>query len=177
MSIELYVVIILILAIPALIFWKTVWFISDRLFAPWVPSRFCDLERIAVLLDLSKDDKFVELGSGDGRLIAHLSRVGSGHLLGIEINPLLYLWASIKAVKNKAKFKCKSLFMENLTEADAVFFFGINNRSMYKLKRKLLDELKPGSRIVSYAFPIPGLAPASVSRPTDRDLPIYLYVV
>jgi hypothetical protein len=44
-----------------------------------------------------------------------------------------------------------------------------------KLKDKFQKELKPGARIVSYIFPIEGIKPNIISKPKEKELPIYLY--
>jgi hypothetical protein len=40
---------------------------------------------------------------------------------------------------------------------------------------KLAHELKSGARVISYSFTIPGWEPAEASKPTKKDLPVYLY--
>ena len=46
-----------------------------------------------------------------------------------------------------------------------------------KLKYKLEKELKPGTRVISYAFPIEGWQPKLISKPKPTEVTIYLYKI
>jgi SAM-dependent methyltransferase len=149
--------------------------------APWVPTRKKDLQRICELANLQTGENFYDLGCGDGRLVFYTAKNCQANSVGIELALPFYLYCQIRKWLDKNKnvqFKFKNLFYENLTNADVIFIFAAYSEKITdKLKTKLKTELKPGSRIISYVFPITGWNPKIVSKPTNKDLPIYLYTL
>ncbi|MDO8499958.1 MAG: hypothetical protein Q7S66_04895 [bacterium] len=144
--------------------------------APWVPSRKRDLERIFKLANGRPGEVFYDLGSGNGQLIFHADKLGY-RAVGLEISWPLFLYSKIKqtiiGAKN-TKIKLRNLFKENLGDADVVFIFGMP-RVARQLQDKLLKELKPGARVISYAFSFPDWQPETVSKPDKKELTIFLY--
>ncbi len=99
--------------------------------------------------------------------------------IGIELALPFYLYCLIRKWLNKdksAQFKFKNLYNENLADADVLFIFAAYPEKIVdKLKMKFKTELKPGARIIFYVFPIPDWPATKISKPSDDDLPIYLY--
>lgn len=149
-------------------------------FAPWVPSRGRDLARIFKLADLRAGQVFYDLGCGDGKVVACAADNYKVKAIGLEISLALYLICRLRqAFKPGAeiKFKFKNLFKENLSSADVVYFFGVPWTVSGKLLAKLKQELRPGAKVISYSFKLDGWTPKIIDKPTENDLPIYLYVV
>ncbi|MBU0546035.1 class I SAM-dependent methyltransferase [Patescibacteria group bacterium] len=147
-------------------------------FAPWVPARKKDVARIFALSDLKSNEVFYDLGCGDGRMIFFAAKNYGAKAIGLEIGLPLYAFCRLKQMfgeKTNAIIKFKNLFKENLGEADVVYFFGMPEKIKNKLAEKLKKEMKSGSRIISYAFHVPGLSPFAVDKPTKDEISIYLY--
>lgn len=145
--------------------------------APFVPARKDDLPRILALAELKAGEKFYDLGSGNGRVAIYMAKNSLGQAVGIEAAWPLYIvsrWRQIFAPANKVKFYWANLFKVNLSQADAVYFFGMPAAIKNKLRQKLASELKPGTRVISYAFPVDGWAADKVSEGKGR-VTIYLY--
>ena len=53
----------------------------------YTPTSYSDIFRLLRIVDLAKDDVFVDLGSGLGRAVFAASRLGAGRSIGIEIVP------------------------------------------------------------------------------------------
>ena len=54
--------------------------------APWVPTKSADIKRLIGLLHLKKDQKFLEIGCGDGRVSYSVAKAFPGaKITGIEI--------------------------------------------------------------------------------------------
>ncbi len=71
---------------------------------------------------------------------------------------------------------CSDFWKTCLGEADVVFCYLFPD-VMNRVAQKLETELRPGARVVSCNFPLPGWQPLEVLRP-DSSLhgdPIYLY--
>jgi len=146
-------------------------------FAPWIPVRKQDLKRIYTLANLRPGETFIELGSGTGRVLFYIAKKINLKAIGIELGFPLFVFSKIKARLKKidVKIKLKNFFNENLGSADVVYFFGMPNHITDKLKTKLDKELKPGTRVISYSFPVPGWKPMLIDKPSENDLSIYLY--
>jgi len=131
-------------------------------------------------LDLAKikpNETFFDLGCGDGRIVFFANKNYKLKTIWIELCFPLFLVCKIKQLfygNKKISFRNRSLYKVDLKEADIIYMYGMPDK-LKKLKDKFKKELKPGTRIVSYIFPIEGLKPKLISKPTDKDLAIYLY--
>ncbi len=68
----------------------------------------------------------------------------------------------------------KDFFSVPLSSFDVVVCF-LTPGPMRRLRTKLEHELKPGTRVVSYVFPITGWEPERVDKPNDKELSIFVY--
>lgn len=147
--------------------------------APWVPSATTDLPRIFSMFSYKKGEIFYDLGSGNGQVVFYASKHGLA-ARGIEMSFWMYIYSQIKKYltdNNKSQLILGNLFNKDLSDADIVFVYGMPKILKNRLRVKLEKELKNGARVISYAFPIDGLAPIKIDRPTKKDLPIYLYIM
>ncbi|MFA6551264.1 MAG: SAM-dependent methyltransferase [Patescibacteria group bacterium] len=147
-------------------------------FAPWVPCWHKDLARIFKLAQLKTGEIFYDLGCGNGKTVIYAADKFKAKAIGVEFALPLYFICRIRQIaggKNNVVFKWKNLFNENLADADVVYFFGVPDSIKLKLKEKLERELKPGARVISYVFSVPGWTPAVVDKPTPDAADIYLY--
>jgi len=148
--------------------------------APFVPTRKKDLVHILKLADLKTGQNFYELGCGDGRVVMYMVRNSKAIGTGFEVNGLLWLFCVIKKIfyrEKKVNFKLKDLFKEDLSQADVIYFFGMPHSVKSKLQNKLKNELKPGSKVISYTFSLPGWQADKVDRSRKGGAPIYLYII
>lgn len=132
-------------------------------------------ENAGIMLQLAgvkPNERAVDLGSGDGRIVIALARAGA-EAHGYEINPFL-VRKSRRAIQEagldkKALVHCRSFWRETFSSFDVVAVYGIPP-IMGKLEKKLRRELKPGARVVSNTFQFPSWIP-------ERSLgAVYLYV-
>jgi SAM-dependent methyltransferase len=104
-----------------------------------------------------KSRKFIDLGSGDGRVVIEFAKQGF-ESYGIELNPFLVLWSRWKikrlGLKN-AKIMWGNFWKINFSDFDVfyIFHFQIANNL---LSKKLKQELKKNSVIISFGFILPG---------------------
>lgn len=145
--------------------------------APWVPMRAEDTVRVLkILQQFPEVKKVVELGAGDGRLLALTAKAGY-QSEGYEISLLPFIFAQIrKHVRNFSyTIFYRSFWQVNLSSADAVYFF-LMPQVLEKTKNKLLAELKPGSLIISYTWGLPGCTPLLIDDVPKRPK-IFVYQV
>jgi len=123
--------------------------------APWVPARKNDVELMLDDVKLKKNELFVELGCGDGRLISAAVKRGA-RAIGYEINPLLWLIAVLRNWRQfpMAKIKLGNFWAKDVSNADVVMAF-LMPKFMKKLELKTNAEMKTGARLVSYIFKLP----------------------
>lgn len=130
--------------------------------APYLPTRKKQSTEALDLLDLKPGQVFVDLGCGDGRLLA--TAAARGHkAIGYELNPFLaaYAWLVTRRYGKYAKVKWGNFWQADLSEADGVFVFLIGH--YMKRLDKLITKYSKGHQIklVSHAFKIPGKKPIS----------------
>jgi len=132
--------------------------IASLLGAPFVPVSDKRLKKIIELTEAKPGIKIADLGSGDGRATIAFAKRG-GQVAGYEINLFLVFWSRLKIKKmglsKKASIFWKNFWAEDLSKFDLIFIYGID-RIMKKLALKLKKELKPGAKIISAGFPLPG---------------------
>lgn len=125
--------------------------------APYVQSSDEKIKTIIKLLDPKPGEKIVDLGSGNGKLLFEIAKKGAT-AYGYEINPFLVLLTNYQARKmgleEKVKISWVDYWQKDLSEFDAVTLYGITY-IMARLEKKLDEELKPGTRVISNFFKFP----------------------
>ena len=124
--------------------------------APWVPTRRNDVKRFLKIAKIQQGQKVYDLGSGDGRIVYAAAQAGA-KAEGFEISlfPYLLSQARLLFLKNKEKYKIKykDFWHVNLDDADIVYFF-LMPKVYHKLKIKFEKELKKGTKVIAYVWPI-----------------------
>lgn len=169
MTFLVYLLVFLILATAVYGAWSA---------APWLPTRSKDVKRMVKLANIKPGERFYDLGCGDGRSVFAAAKEGA-EAIGIEVFILPYLYAVIKSLfQKRTKILFGDLFNYDLRGADVIFIF-LMNKSYQKLAKKFEEELKPGARVITSCWPIDGWEDKLVKedKPTDRDLPLYLYQI
>ncbi len=138
---------------------------------PFVGSKPEVLAAAAALAELKSGETVVDLGSGDGRVLFAAARVGC-KAVGYEMNPFLVLRTIAAAwrlgLAERVRVHWGDFWKADLSAADVVTIFGFST-IMERLRRKCEAELKPGARVVSFRYRIPGWNPSS-----ERDR-VFLY--
>jgi predicted O-methyltransferase YrrM len=112
---------------------------------------------IELMLEMARvgpGDYVVDLGTGDGRIvIAAVKRGAIG--LGIDLDPQRVREADVNAtlagVSSRVLFLEQDLFDTDFSQATVVTLF-LNYAVNLRLRPKLLEQLKPGTRVVSHNF-------------------------
>ncbi len=127
---------------------------------PWVPSSMQVIYRMLDMAGVGPDDTVYDLGCGDGRILVAAAKRYHARAVGIEIDPIRYLWCqlliSVLGLRKQVHIIFGNLFNTNLSEADVVVCYLMPD-ALSKLENKLKTELKPGKRIVSNKFSFPTL--------------------
>ena len=147
----------------------------------WFPSPPATVETMLDLAGVTRADYVIDLGSGDGRNVIAAARRGA-RALGVEYNPELVALSRRNAraagVADLAQFVEGDMFEADISGASVLALFLIPE-NLRKLKGKF-SRLKPGTRIVSNAFEIPGWHAAQAAT-AHGDCTVwctaYLYIV
>lgn len=122
---------------------------------PWIPTSLKTLTKMLDLAEVKPDELVYDLGCGDGRLIVAAARKYQARAVGIELDPLRYLWCqfliSALGLRGRVKVLHGDLFKADLSGADVVACYLLPEANK-KLEHKLLRELRPGTRVVTNTF-------------------------
>ena len=144
--------------------------------APWVPTWGRDIERLVKLLDIAPEETFCEIGCGDGRVVMGVCKHFGVKGIGIELSFAQYIAAQLRKRFTKAQgveIIWKDAFNVDLSQVDVVYLF-LMSETYKKIKKKLEEELKPGARVVTYVWAMPGWEPAIVDK--EKNAPVlYIY--
>lgn len=158
---------------------------------PYVPTKTAMAKRMVEAAKLRGHETVFDLGCGDGRLLfetEHARRSAkpaphgakSYNTVGFEIAPLIYLLARTKKILlgSRASIRFGNFFNANLRGADVIFCYLFPN-IMPRLAAKIKAECKPGTRIISNTFHIPGLPLARVLKKNakKRMQTVYVYEI
>jgi len=64
----------------------------EKYSAPWVPASMKVVHKMLQLAKVGPEDLVYDLGCGDGRTIITAAREYGARAVGIELDPLRYLW-------------------------------------------------------------------------------------
>ena len=151
---------------------------SSLSLAPWVPTHKRDFERVATALDLQPSERLLEAGCGDARVAVYLARNNPNiTVVGYELSPVLFVWgwarAKLSGLPN-VSICYGDVLRQDLRPYDVVYAYALTRTVNQKLLPKAKQELKPGARLVSYAFAIAGDEQVSADTPPDATN-LYVY--
>jgi hypothetical protein len=127
----------------------------ERPEVPYVPTPEHVVAEMLKLAGVKQGDVLYDLGSGDGRIVIQAAKKYKVKGVGVDIDPERVKEARENAraagVTNLASFRQNDLFKEDISEATVVTLYLLPEVNL-RLKPKLFQELKPGTRIVSHSF-------------------------
>jgi hypothetical protein len=156
---------------------------------PYVPSPQSVVSDMLRYADVGPEDFLIDLGSGDGRIVLTAAKVFGARGFGVEIKDELVKLSNEAARKEglaeRVRFIKQDLFKTDMSQATVVTMYLLPD-TVNLLKDKFLEELRPGTRIVSHDYPLTGWIPEKYLQMDLEDKVqisgvtttlIYLYVV
>jgi predicted RNA methylase len=128
------------------------------------------------MAEVGPDDTLYDLGCGDGRIIVTAARRYGARAVGIELDPLRFVWCQILitvlGLRDRVRIVYGDFFKQDLSPASVVscYLLSVTNK---KLEVKFKSELKPNTRVVSNYFIFPGLKLVS----ENEEEKLYLYTL
>jgi len=149
-------ILILITIALLLLLFSMVW-PPDSPWSPWWRTSKKIARLQCTLARIDKNDVIYDLGSGDGTALITAAKEFGAKGVGIEIDPFRLWYSRIAAyfsgVSQQVAFDRKNFFDTEIKDATVVFMYLIP-KALNRLKPKLLKELKPGTRIVTFVYRI-----------------------
>lgn len=130
-------------------------------FSPYYATPKKLVKEVIKKFQLKPNEKFADLGCGDGRVVWAVYKMYKCESTGYEISPVLLLVIKLsKAIlapfNKKIKFVEEDFFKVDLKEYDVIYCC-LPEDTLGLLSKKFKKELKKGSRVYSYKREIPNL--------------------
>jgi len=123
--------------------------------APFIPTPDDVVDRMLSLAKVTRTDVVYDLGSGDGRIPIAAAKKYGAKGVGLDIDPALVEVANSNAkaagVDGLVDFRVQNVLTADLSKATVVTLYLLSS-SNERLRPMLMQQLKPGARIVSHAF-------------------------
>lgn len=122
---------------------------------PFVPTDEGVIKAMLDLAEVGPKDLLYDLGSGDGRILVAAAKERGTRGIGVEIDPYRIADAMEYAGHTRVEFLVdfieEDIFTADFSEATVVTLYLLDSINL-QLRPRLLNELRPGTRIVSHAF-------------------------
>lgn len=132
---------------------------------PFVPTPVEVADRMLDLAGVTKDDVVYDLGSGDGRIVIRAAKKFGARAVGFEVDSELVKLSRIKAaeegVSHLVEFREQDALTADVTPATVVTLYMLPWFNE-KIRPILQRQLRPGARVVSHDFDIPGWTPTKI---------------
>jgi precorrin-6B methylase 2 len=144
---------------------------------PYVPTTEEAVQAMLKLANVQKTDILYDLGCGDGRIVIAAAKTYGARGVGIDIDPQRIREAKENAkkagVEKLVRFEENDLFQADFREATVVSLFLLPTINL-RLRPKLLQDLKPGTRVVSNTFDMGDWKPDKQETLGGIDEDVYL---
>lgn len=151
---------------------------QPRLDVPFVPTPQDVVDRMLEMAEIHEGDYLIDLGSGDGRIPVTAAKRYGIRAYGVDLNSDRVGEANENArrsgVADKVRFEPKNLFETEIKDASVLTMYLFASVNL-KLRPRILQELEPGTRVVSHAFDMAEWEPDQHLKVEHRD--IYLWIV
>lgn len=154
---------------------------------PYVQTPMHVVQRMLQLADVERRDVVWDLGSGDGRIVIEAAKRGA-RAVGYEIDPTLIREsvrnARLARVADRTSFVERDLFTLDFKTPSVVTMYLLPEFNL-KLRPRLLEQMRPGSRIVSHEWDMGDwradetLIYPSPAKPhgTSKEHKVFLWIV
>lgn len=122
---------------------------------PYVQTPRNIVDKMLELARLQAGDFVIDLGSGDGRMVIAAAKEYGARGFGVDLDARLVRLANANAVKagvaDRVKFYQRDLYDTDISRANAVTLYLLPEVNLM-VRAKLLDTLRPGTRVVSHDY-------------------------
>ncbi len=145
---------------------------------PYVPTDEKIVHAMLDLAEVTSQDTLYDLGCGDGRIVVAAALERNTRGVGIDMDPMRITeaieYAGHAGVEYLVNFFEGDLLEADFSQATVVTLYLLDLVNV-QLRPRLLDELRPGTRIVSHAFDMGDWKPDQ--RQSCGSINIYKWIV
>jgi SAM-dependent methyltransferase len=149
---------------------------SNKL-APYVSSPSKVVDRMLEMANIRPGETVYDLGCGDGRILIAAVKNYKAKAVGVEISPKIAAQAAARirraGIESEARVIQGDLLSADFASADVVTIY-LESSLNAQLRPRMEKLLKPGARVVSHDYAVPGWKPAKVEDAGGKHT-IYLY--
>ncbi|NJL47008.1 MAG: methyltransferase domain-containing protein [Leptolyngbyaceae cyanobacterium SM2_5_2] len=144
-------------------------------FIPTPPDATAAMLRLA---ELTPGDRVYDLGCGDGRLLIEAALTYGVSGVGFDVDSALLDQARAKAIAaglgDRLTFIQADLFTSDFSGATVVLLYLLPHLNL-RLRPRLLNQLRPGSRVISHQFDMGDWPPETTLKlsPSEEDSTLY----
>lgn len=134
---------------------------DSEILGPYIASHQDVVKRMLELAGVQAGEMVYDLGCGDGRVVITAAQEFGAKGVGIEIEESLARSAAERAASlglSSVQIIHGNALDADLSSADVVILYQITS-SNARLRPQLERTLRPGARVVSYQFEVPGWQP------------------
>ena len=128
---------------------------AKRTGGPYVPTPQVVVDEMLRMGKVGPEDFVVDLGSGDGVIVLTAATRLKARGFGVDIDPRLVRLSNEEAkrrgVADRAAFYVQDVFKADISKATVVTLYLLPSM-MAELQRKIFNELRPGTRVVSHDY-------------------------
>ncbi len=128
---------------------------EKRTGGPYVPTPQIVVDEMLRLGKVGPSDFVIDLGSGDGVIVLTAAQKLKARGFGVDIDPELVKLSNNEAKKrgleDRVAFHVQDVFKADISKATVVTLYLLPGM-MVNLRPKILNELKPGTRVVSHDY-------------------------
>ncbi len=128
---------------------------GPRLDIPFGVSPHAVVERMLEMAGVTREDYIVDLGSGDGRIPIAAARIYGARGLGVDLDPVRIEESNENAEKagvtDLVVFREENMFDTDLRDATVLTLY-VTRPMNLKLRPRILEQMRPGTRVVSNNF-------------------------
>ena len=123
--------------------------------APFGPTPPDVVDRMLTLAGVTARDVVYDLGCGDGRIVIAAAKQFRARGVGVDIDPARVAEAQRNAaaagVEHLVSFRVEDVMTTDVWDATVVMLYLLSSQNV-ALRPKLMQQLRPGARIVSHNF-------------------------
>lgn len=147
-------------------------------YVPYTPTPLAMVDRMLALAAVGPGDFLIDLGCGDGRILVAAARDYDARGLGVDIDEQRLVEAVALAkqagVSDKVEFRNEDLFDTDISRASVLVLY-LSLAIDIELRPKILQTMRPGSRVLSHHFNMGDWLPDKWEQVEGRML--YYWVV